>query len=123
MRGILPARFIVGDCRSREPGCVTSVLHKLDLPTQTTTPLSLYKVVEGLVPAMPVEQFLKPFPANKRQNRPTKFQDFTAKNIIDRQATLNAVSVAVSVNQEPRIPTTQLEKERLICSRNKLLAV
>ena len=31
--------------------------------------------------------------------------------------------MAVSVNQEPRIPTTQLEKERLICSWNKLLAV
>ena len=36
-----------------------------------------------------VEQFLKPLPANKRQIRPTKFQDFTAKNITDRQATLN----------------------------------
>ena len=28
-------------------------------------------------------------PANKKQLRPTKFQDFTAKNIIDTQATLN----------------------------------
>ena len=49
-----------------------------------------YKVVEGLVPAMPVEQFLKPLPASKRQIRPTKFHDFTAENIIDRQATLNS---------------------------------
>ena len=28
---------------------------------------------------MPVKHFLKPLPANKRQIRPTKFQDFTAK--------------------------------------------
>ena len=49
-----------------------------------------YKVVEGLVPAMPVEQFLKRLPASKRQIRPTKFHDFTAENIIDRQVTLNS---------------------------------
>ena len=49
-----------------------------------------YKVVEGLVLAMPVEQFLKPLPANKRQIRPTKFHDFTAENTIDRQETLNS---------------------------------
>ena len=39
---------------------------------------------------MPVKPFLKPLPANKRQIRPTKFQDFTAKNITDRKATLNS---------------------------------
>ena len=50
----------------------------------------IYKVVEGLVPAMPVEQFLKPLPASKGQIRPTKFHDFTAENIIDKQATLNS---------------------------------
>ena len=27
------ARFIVGDYRSREPGCITNMLRKLDLPT------------------------------------------------------------------------------------------
>ena len=51
------------------------------------------QVVEGLVvvPAMPVEQhFPKTLPANKRQISPTKFQDFTAKGIIDEQATLNS---------------------------------
>ena len=49
----------------------------------------------GLVPAMPVEQFLKPLPTSKRQISPTKFQDFTAKNIIDRQKTLNSRAVLV----------------------------
>ena len=49
-----------------------------------------YKVVEGLVPAMPVEQFLKHLTASKRQIRPTKFHAFTAENIIDRHATLNS---------------------------------
>ena len=33
---------------------------------------------------MPIKQLLKPLPANKRQIRPAKFQDFTAKIIIDR---------------------------------------
>ena len=93
------ARFIVGYYLSREPGCITNMLHKLDLPTlqdrRKQQRLSFFhKVVEGLVPAMPVEQFLKPLPlpvpANKRQIRPTKFQDFTVENIIDRQATLNS---------------------------------
>ena len=31
------------------------------------------------VQTIPVKQFLKPLPANKRQIRPTKFQDFPAK--------------------------------------------
>ena len=89
------SRFIVGDYHSREPGCVTNMLCKLGLPTlqdwcKQQCLSFFYKVVGGLVPAMPVEQFLKPFPANKRQIRPTKFQDFTAKNILDRQGTLNS---------------------------------
>ena len=70
------------------------MLHKLDLPTlqdRRKQRLSLfYKVVEGLIPVMPVEQFLESHPANKRQIRPIKFQDFTAKNILDRQGTLNS---------------------------------
>ena len=73
------------------------MLCKLDLPTlqdrcKQQRLSFFYKVVEGLVPAMPVEQFLKFLPASKRQIRPTKFRDFTAENIIliDRQATLNS---------------------------------
>ena len=86
--------------RSREPGCVTNTPHKLDLPTlqdrRKQQRLSFfYKVVMGLVPAMPVEQFLKPLPTSKRQISPTKFQDFTARNIIDRQTTLNSRAVLV----------------------------
>ena len=91
------SRFIVGDYRSRDPGCITNMLCKLDLPTlqdrcKQQRLSFFYKVVEGLVPAMPVEQFLKFLPASKRQIRPTKFHDFTAENIIliDRQATLNS---------------------------------
>ena len=33
---------------------------------------------------MQIKQFLKPLPANKRQIRPAKFQEFTAKIIIDK---------------------------------------
>ena len=81
--------------------------HKLNLPTlqdqRKQQRLSFfYKVVMGLVPAMPVEQFLKPLSTSKRQISPTKFQDFTAKNIIDRQTTLNSRAVLVPhSNTEP----------------------
>lgn len=59
------ARFITGDYRSNTPGSVQKLLHKLDLPTlqQRRQQLRLaffYKVVEGLVPALPTEKFLVP---------------------------------------------------------------
>ena len=87
-----------GDYHSREPGCVTNMLRKLDLPTLQDRckqqHLSFFR--KGLIPAMPTEQLLKPLPARKRQIRPAKFQDFRAKNIIDRQETLNSRPFLVS---------------------------
>ena len=61
------ACFIVGDYRSREPVCSINKTSPPYRTTQTTTPLFFHKVVGGLGPGIPVEQFLKPLPANKRQ--------------------------------------------------------
>ena len=63
-------------------GWVTKMLHILDLPTlqnQCKQCLSFfYKVVEGLVPAMQINELL--LPAHKRQIiRPTKVQVLTVK--------------------------------------------
>jgi hypothetical protein len=52
------ARFITGYYRSREPGCITSMLSDLNLPPLEDRRRNIrlayfYKVVEGVVPAIP----------------------------------------------------------------------
>ena len=56
-------RFITGDYKSRHEGAVTNMLKDLDLPTiqdrRTNAKLVfLYKVVEGLVPAIDPDTFI-----------------------------------------------------------------
>ena len=67
------ARFITGDYKSRHEGAVTNMLKDLDLPTlqdrRTNAILVfLYKVVEGLVPAIDllnrIDQNIKSDPSN-----------------------------------------------------------
>ena len=58
------ARFITGDYRSMTPGSVTKLLTKCNLPPLQERRRHLrltlfYRVVEGLVPALPPENFLK----------------------------------------------------------------
>ena len=48
----------------------------------------MYKVVEGLVPAIPVDDFLKP-QKPKRHIRPRKYSDHISKNIVDRHSVNN----------------------------------
>jgi hypothetical protein len=57
------ARFITGDYKTREPGCITKMLIDLELPTlekrRTTQRLIfMFKVVEGLVPAISPSDFV-----------------------------------------------------------------
>lgn len=59
------ARFKTGDYKTRDEGCVTKMLDHLELqPLQERRSASrlifLYKVVEGLVPAIPPEEHFKP---------------------------------------------------------------
>lgn len=59
------ARFIARDFRSATPGFVTGLLTKYNLPTlqerrEQLRLVFFYKVVEGLVPALPPDNFLTP---------------------------------------------------------------
>ena len=59
------ARFIAGDYRTREEGCVTSMLQSLELSSlenrsSSNRLLFMYKVVAGLVTAIPPNESLKP---------------------------------------------------------------
>ena len=49
----------------------------------------MYKVVEGLVPAMPSTQFFTPKNTAKRQIRAKKFDNCETTNIVNRQVTKN----------------------------------
>jgi hypothetical protein len=84
------ARFISGDYKSREEGCITRILKQLELPTlqerrQMARLTFFYKVTEGLVPAMPIDTYLTPI-RGKRQIRPKTFSDFTTVNLVERSA-------------------------------------
>ena len=82
------ARFITGDYRSREPGCITSMLSDLNLPPLEDRRRNIrlayfYKVVEGVVPAIPPQKYLtsrKP----GRNIRAKNFGDFNTINIVSR---------------------------------------
>jgi hypothetical protein len=81
------ARFITGDYRSRKTGCVQRLLTRLKLPTlqdrrQHLRLVYFYKVVEGLVPALPSENFLKPL-GSSRLVRSTRNNDFVTTNPIE----------------------------------------
>ena len=85
------ARFITRDYTSRHDGSVTNMLQKLDLPPlqdrrQHLRLTFMYKITNGLVPAIPPESYLSKVSANKRSIRPTQHKDFTSQNIITRQA-------------------------------------
>jgi len=80
------ARFITRDYRSRQPGCVTEMLQTLELPplqdrrrAQRLT--LLYKVVEGHVPAIPIERYLKPL-RPKRTIRAKQYEGYIHQNIV-----------------------------------------
>jgi hypothetical protein len=97
------ARFITGDYKSRHEGAVTNMLKDLDLPTlqdrRTNAKLVfLYKVVEGLIPAIDPDTFIKPNRL-KCQIRSVKCTDGVAQNIIDRQVTNNTRPFAVLVSK------------------------
>ena len=88
------ARFISQDFKSMETGCVTKMLKDLKLPRlqerrKQLRLIFMYKVVEGLVPAMPHNQFFTPKNKNKRQIKAKKFDNCISDNIINKSATCN----------------------------------
>ena len=81
-------RFICGDYTSRNPGSIAKMRKNLNLPTlasrrQTLKLTSFFKVVEGLVPALPISNFLtKARP--KRNIKAKKIENFKAEHFVER---------------------------------------
>ena len=88
------ARFITGDYRSRDQGCVTRMLRDLAIPLlqdrrKANRLIFFYKVVGGQVPALPCHEYLTPI-RNKRQIKSKQFTDCVSSNPIDNQTTNNS---------------------------------
>ena len=89
------ARFVTGDYQSRNPGCVSQMLRDARLPPlqdrrKANRLVFFYKVVEGLLPAIPSQDFLIPIRANKRKIIPKQFDECVSNNIIERQSINNS---------------------------------
>jgi hypothetical protein len=83
------ARFIKRDYKSRDPGCVGKMLQDLELPTlqerrrqQRLT--TLFKILEGNIPAIPPDTFLTPIDKNKRKIKLVTFSDSVTNNIVSK---------------------------------------
>ncbi|XP_071158235.1 uncharacterized protein [Mytilus edulis] len=88
------ARFIIGDYKSREEGSVTkmpTVLELEHLQSRRTSQrlVFLYKVVDGLVPAIKPDEFLVKN-KTKRTIKPTRFVDFENTNIVSNSVKNNS---------------------------------
>lgn len=88
------ARFITRDYRSRHEGCVTEMLQDLGLQSleerrRQLRLTFLYKVVEGRVPAINIEHYLKS-QQPKRTVRAKQYTDFVTKNIVDNSVCKNS---------------------------------
>ena len=82
------ARFITGDYQSRTPGSVDNLLKRLHLPALQSRRKCLrlvlfYKVVEGLVPALPHQQFLTPQKPKRRIKSAIDSSSYIANNTVD----------------------------------------
>ena len=80
------ARFISNDYRSRDPGCMTNLLSKLELPTlqcrRKTNRLKLfYKFSNSMILGLPVADFLTPAKP-KRRIKPKRYDDYESTNIV-----------------------------------------
>ena len=79
-------RFICRDYKSRDTGCVTRMLEEQELPPlqrrrREARLTLLFKVVEGLVPAIPADDVLIPV-RNKRKIKAKVFEDCETKNFV-----------------------------------------
>ncbi|KAH3871245.1 hypothetical protein DPMN_034439 [Dreissena polymorpha] len=79
------------------PGCVTDMLKSMKIPPLQERRMAnrlifFFKVVEGLVPAMPSQDFLTPVWQSKRRITPKHFKDFKANNIVEQYSVKNSVS-------------------------------
>ena len=93
------SRFITKDYKSREEGCITKMLNELNLPTLQSRRhkqrlIFFYKVVEGQVPAMPPDLFVK-YQKSKRQIRSKKLDNFITNNIVTSSVRNNSKCIVI----------------------------
>jgi hypothetical protein len=92
-------RFIKKDYKTRTPGSITKMRKELELDTleERRTSLRLilmYKVVEGLVPALPPTSFVKNA-KQKRQIKAKKYSDYQTVNIVNKHVCNNSKSLTI----------------------------
>ena len=92
-------RFIYNDYKNYTPGSIDKLQKKSDLPSLQDRRKSIrltfmYKVVEGLVPAMPTSNFIT-FNKPGRQIRLRQDPNFISKNSIDNYARNNTRSIKI----------------------------
>ena len=92
-------RFITGDYHSRKEGSVTKMLETLELETlerrrSSCRLVSLFKVVDGLVPVLNPEEFLKP-KKPKRQIKPKQFTGYKNANIVEKHSVNNDIGFTI----------------------------
>ena len=102
------ARFITKDYKSREDGAMTRMLRELELPSlqdrrKQQRLIFFYKVVEGQIPAIPPDSYIK-FQRNKRNIKPKTFENFESSNIIHFRSRNNSRPV--------EIPNSRTEQHR-----------
>ena len=76
----------------REEGCVTGMLQSLELSSlenrrSSNRSIFMFKIVEGLVPAIPPSKFLKPVKEKvkkKKKKKKMKIENCETKNILER---------------------------------------
>jgi hypothetical protein len=81
-------RFISGDYRTTTPGFVTGLLAKHKLPPlqdrrESLRLLFFFKVVEGLVPALPPDQFVTPQKQGRQIRSSQRSQHFVSNNPVE----------------------------------------
>ena len=99
-------RFIKKDYKSRDPGSITSMKKDLEIDTLEERRLSLrlilmYKVVEGLAPALPTDKFVQ-FSKRKRQIKPKQFADHISTNIVDKRVCNNSKGLELPSCRTPQ---------------------
>ena len=101
----IAARFITRDYKSREDGCVSNMLAQLDLQDLQSRRTSqklifMYKVVEGLIPAIHLDEFLKKS-RPKRNITAKKFEGFQTTNIVEKQEKNNSKCFDIPQSKTP----------------------
>jgi hypothetical protein len=100
-------RFIKRDYRSQDPGCVTRMLSDLGFPPlqerrRQQRLCTMYKIVEGHIPALPAEKFLSPADKDKRKIYAKTYDDHVTRNFVERHTYNNTrgFKVPTSYNEQ-----------------------